>query len=166
LLAEIISGTMRKFGRTIRHSPDINSTLHERRGQSMLGDLISETKGKRLVRRVLSVNPPTAEVSFEDSGQVLGVAVTGMGTYTSAVSPDGTILGEGQGMSMTNDGEALTWTGTGAGKFGPGGSVSYRGMLFFKTASQKLARLNGACGAFEYDVDPSGNTTSKVWEWK
>jgi hypothetical protein len=47
----------------------------------MLGEMISESKGKRLVRRVLSVDPPTAEVSFEDSGQVLGVAITGMGTY-------------------------------------------------------------------------------------
>ena len=132
----------------------------------MLGEMISETKGKRLVRRVLSVNPPTAEVSFEDSGQMLGVATTGIGSYTSIVGADGTIHGEGQGMSMTADGESITWTGTGAGKFGPGGSVSYRGMLFFRTTSQKLARLNGACGAFEYEVDASGSTTSKVWEWK
>jgi hypothetical protein len=132
----------------------------------MLGEQISETKGKRLVRRVLSVNPPTAEVSFEDSGQILGVATTGMGTYTSIVSADGTIHGDGQGMNMTADGEAITWTGAGVGRFGPGGSVSYRGMLFFRTTSEKLARLNGACGAFEYDVDASGGTTSKVWEWK
>ena len=132
----------------------------------MLGELISETKGKRLVRRVISVDPPTAEVSFEDSGHALGVATTGMGSYTSVVSPDGTILGSGQGLSMTEEGEALTWTGTGSGKFGPGGSVSYRGMLFFRTTSQKLGRLNGACGAFEYEVDASGSTTSKVWEWK
>jgi hypothetical protein len=132
----------------------------------MLGQQISETKGKRLVRRVLSVDPPTAEVSFEDSGQILGVAVSGMGTYTSVVSADGTILGSGQGMNMTADGESITWTGTGVGKFGPGGSVSYRGMLFFRTTSPKFARLNGACGAFEYDVDASGSTVSKVWEWK
>jgi len=132
----------------------------------MLGDLISETKGRRLVRRVVSVDPPTAEVSFEDSGQMLGIPTTGMGTYTSAVGPDGSILGHGQGLTMTQDGDAITWTGTGSGKFGPGGAVSYRGMLFFKTASEKLARLNHACGAFEYEVDPSGNTTSKVWEWK
>jgi hypothetical protein len=141
-----------------------SSTKEE--GNFMLGEQISETKGKRLVRRVLSVDPPTAEVSFEDSGQILGVATTGMGTYTSVVSADGTIHGDGQGMSMTADGEAITWTGTGVGRFGPGGSVSYRGMLFFRTVSQKLARLNGTCGAFEYDVDTAGSTTSKVWEWK
>lgn len=132
----------------------------------MIGEQISETKGKRLVRRVLSVDPPTAEVSFEDTGQILGVPTAGMGTYTSVVGPDGSIHGSGQGMNMTQDGEAVTWTGTGTGKFGPGGSVSYRGMLFFKTTSKKLARMNNMCGAFEYDVDPAGNTISKIWEWK
>jgi hypothetical protein len=132
----------------------------------MLGDSISETKGKRLVRRVISVDPPTAEVSFEDAGHMLGVPTTGIGSYTSIVGADGIIHGDGQGLVMTQDGESMTWTGTGVGRFGPGGSVSYRGMLFFRTTSQKLARLNGACGAFEYEVDPSGSTTSKVWEWK
>ena len=132
----------------------------------MLGEQIGETKGKRLVRRVISIDPPTAEVSFEDAGQMLGIPTTGMGTYTSVIRPDGGISGQGQGLSMTQDGDAVTWTGTGVGKFGPGGSVSYRGMLFFRTASQKLTRLNNACGAFEYDVDASGNTVSKMWEWK
>ena len=132
----------------------------------MLGNQLGETKGKRLVRRVISVNPPTAEVSFEDSGQLLGIPTTGMGTYTSVVRPDGSIFGQGQGMSLTDEGEAITWTGSGLGKFGPGGSVSYRGMLFLQTASTKLASINNACAAFEYDVDPSGNTISKMWEWK
>jgi hypothetical protein len=132
----------------------------------MLGNQIGESKGKRLVRRVLSVTPATAEVSFEDTGMLLGIKTTGMGTYTSTVRADGSIFGQGQGMNMTDDGEAVTWTGTGLGKFGPGGSVSYRGMLFLQTSSQKLASLNNACAAFEYDVDPSGQTVSKLWEWK
>ena len=132
----------------------------------MLGEQIGETKGRRLVRRVVSIDPPTAEVSFEDTGHMFGTPITGMGTYTSVIRPDGSIIGEGKGLSMTHDGEAITWTGTGVGKFGPGGGVSYRGMLFFQTASQKLARINNACGAFEYDVDAAGNTVSKSWEWK
>lgn len=132
----------------------------------MLGQQIGETKGRRLVRRVLTANPPTAEVSFEDSGNMLGVPTTGMGTYTSVINADGGVHGQGQGVIMTHDGEAVTWTGTGIGKFGAGGAISYRGMLFFRTASQKLAQLNNACGAFEYDIDASGNTVSKVWEWK
>lgn len=132
----------------------------------MLGEKIGEYKGRRLVRRVLSVDPPTAEISFEDSGTIYGIPTTGLGSYTSVIRPDGSLIGTGQGISMTQDGEAVTWTGTGSGKFGPGGSVSYRGMLFFRTTSQKLARINNACAAFEYDVDAAGNTVSKLWEWK
>jgi hypothetical protein len=132
----------------------------------MLGEQIGETTGKRLVRRVLSIDPPTAEVSFEDSGQILGVPTTGVGSYTSVVRPDGSLFGNGQGITTTSDGEGITWTGTGVGHFGPGGSVSYRGMLFFQTTSQKLSRLNNACGAFEYEVDAAGATVSKTWEWK
>jgi hypothetical protein len=132
----------------------------------VLGEQIGETKGKRLVRRVTSVDPPTAEVSFEDSGQILGIPATGMGSYTSVIQPDGSLFGQGQGLNMTEDGDAITWTGTGVGRFGPGGSVSYRGMLFFKTTSRKLAKLNNACGAYEYEVDTDGSTVSKFWEWK
>lgn len=132
----------------------------------MLGDKIGEVTGKRLVRRVLSVEPPTAEVTFEDSGKLFDIPVTGMGSYTSTVREDGSIYGTGQGMEMTEEGESVTWTGTGSGHFGPGGSVSYRGMLFFRTTSKKLARLNNACAAFEYEVAGNGTTVSKMWEWK
>jgi len=132
----------------------------------MIGDQIAESKGKRLVRRVISVNPPTAEVSFEDAGTALGIATNGMGTYTSTIEPDGSVHGNGQGLMMTAEGDAVTWTGTGVGKFGPGGSVSYRGMLFFRSTSPKFSKINNGCGAFEFEVDGSGNTSSKIWHWK
>jgi hypothetical protein len=51
------------------------------------------------------------------------------------------------------------------GQFLPGAAISYRGMLFFRTNSQKIS-LGSTCGAFEYEVDAAGATTSKVWEWK
>lgn len=132
----------------------------------MLGDMISETSGKRIVRRVLSSEPPKVEVSFEESGAMMGVAITGFGTYESVVGPDGSIYGEGQGVISTADGELVTWKGSGLGRFGAGGAVSYRGILYFRTASQKLAPLNAAPGVFEYEVDPSGQTHTKVWAWK
>ena len=62
----------------------------------MLGEQIGESKGKRVVRRVISTDPLTVEVTFEDSGQLLGVPTTGMGTYTSVVREDGSIYGEGE----------------------------------------------------------------------
>jgi hypothetical protein len=144
----------------------VTQAREKREVEPMIGDKIGESKGKRVVRRVISVDPPTVEVSFEESGKMLGVAVNGMGTYTSVVRADGSLFGHGQGIDMTEDGEAATWTGTGVGHFGPGGSVSYRGMLFFKSTGKKLARLNNACVAFEFEVDAKGGTVSKMWEWK
>jgi len=132
----------------------------------MLGEQIGEATGKRVLRRILSIDPPQAEVTFEDSGTMLGVGVTQSGTYTSVIRADGTVFGDGQGMLITVDGEMILWKGSGIGRFGAGGSVSYRGMIYYQTASQKLARLNGMCGAFEFDVDGAGATSAKVWEWK
>jgi len=132
----------------------------------MLGNVISETTGKRIVRRVIGTDPPRVEVSFEDSGTALGVATTGMGTYEAVIRPDGSLYGEGQGLFTTADGEGVTWTASAQGKFLPGGAVSYRGILYFRTTSQKLAKLNAAPGVFEYDADAAGNTHSKVWAWE
>ena len=132
----------------------------------MLGELLGETTGKRIVRRVLSTEPPKVEVSFEDSGKMLGIKTTGFGTYSSIVRPDGTIYGEGEGVMITQDGEMIAWKGSGLGKFKERGAVSYRGILYYRTTSQKLARLNSAAGVFEFEVDPQGKTHSKVWEWK
>jgi hypothetical protein len=89
-----------------------------------------------------------------------------MGTYTSVVRPDASLYREGQGAIFTAEGEMVAWKGSGQGKFGPGGAISYRGILYFQTTSQKLARLNAAPGVFEYEVDPEGKTRTKIWEWK
>ncbi len=132
----------------------------------MLGELLAESTGRRVVRRVLETDPLTVEVTFEDTGTMLGVATNGLGTYTSVVRADGSVYGEGQGADFTADGEMVSWKGSGQGKLGPGGSVSYRGILYFQTASQKMARLNATPGVFEYEVDAEGKTRTKIWEWK
>jgi hypothetical protein len=132
----------------------------------MLGEMIGESTGKRIVRRVVSTDPLRVEVSFEDSGKVFGVNTTGFGTYTSALRPDGSVYGEGEGAYMTQDGELITWKGSGLGTFKEKGAVSYRGILYYQTASKKLARLNTVPGVFEYEIDPEGKTHAKSWEWK
>jgi hypothetical protein len=133
----------------------------------MLGEMIGETHGKRVVRRILPSEGPTrVEVSFEDGGQILGVDLVGGGTYCATLRPDGMLLGEGQGISTTREGEVVTWKGSGLGKVTGGGAVSYRGILYFQTACQKLAHLNSIAVVFEHDADPSGNMHSKYWEWK
>ena len=84
----------------------------------MIGEQLGETKGRRLVRRVTSTDPTTVEVTFEDSGDMLGVATMGLGTYTSVVGLDGSLFGEGQGVNMTQDGEAVSWKATEFGSRG------------------------------------------------
>jgi hypothetical protein len=132
----------------------------------MLGELISEGKGKRTGRRVLAVEPQfLVEVSFEDASTMLGVSGMNIGTYASSNRPDGTLSGSGQGIFATMDGELVTWKGIGTGKLTAGGSVSYRGALTYSTTSTKLARLNSIAGVFEFEVDAAGSTSTKVWAW-
>ena len=134
----------------------------------MLGEKIGEETGRITARRVLPSegHGPKAEVSFEASGQLLGVETTTMATYVSIIRPDGTIYGEGQGLVMGKDGEAATWVGQGVGRFTGGGAVSYRGAVYYQTASEKWVHLNTMAAIYEYEVDAEGNTQAASWEWK
>jgi hypothetical protein len=132
----------------------------------MLGESIGESRGKRTGRRVLSTNPFKVEVSLETSGTLLGIEVNEVITYWSEARADGSLYGEGQGVTITKDGETATWKGQGVGKIVSGGAVSYRGAVYYSTASPKLARLNAVAAVFEFDADANGNTHSKLWEWK
>jgi hypothetical protein len=133
----------------------------------MLGEQVGENKGKRTSRRVLSVASGfSAEVSFESAGKLLGVESNEIGTYTSSSRPDGSLYGEGQGVVLGADGSNATWKGSGVGKFTGGGGVSYRGAIYYSSASPKFARLNNIAVVFEFEVDGEGNTHSKLWEWK
>ena len=129
----------------------------------MLGDLVGESRGKRLVRRALPDGK--AEITLEDAGTILGLKGSGFGTYLAEVRPDGSIYGEGQGVFRTAQGEMARWKGMGVGKF-VGAGVSYRGALSYQSNSPTLSRLNSIAVVFEFETDEAGNTHSKLWEWK
>ncbi len=134
----------------------------------MLGKQIWEATGKEIGRRVLPSQGggPRMEITFTEVGKMLGVEFNNTGTYTAVMRPDGTLYGEGQGIAMSKEGDGVTWVGSGVGRMGQGGSVSYRGALYFQTASPKFAQLNSIVGVFEYDVDATGGSKGKHWEWK
>jgi len=133
----------------------------------MLGEMIGEGQGKRTARRVVAVSPGfKVEVSFEDSGKILGIEYNGITTYWSESRPDGSLYGEGQGVFILQNGESITLKGAGAGTIKAGGAVSYRGAVYFSASSSDLARLNAVAAVFEFEVDAGGNTHSKFWEWK
>jgi hypothetical protein len=133
----------------------------------MLGEKIGEEKGKIILRRVLPSQGSslTVEVTFQAEGTIFGIDHKTVATYTSTMRPDGTLLGTGQGFATGAEGGA-TWVGTGVGSFKKDGSLSYRGAVFYQTAVPQWTRLNSVAAVFEYEVDPQGNTSAGLWEWK
>ena len=74
---------------------------------------------------------------------------------------------KGQGVYITKDGSGETAAWSRYRTFDARRRVSYRGALFFRANSTgKLSFLNSIVTVFEYEVDESGNTTGKMWEWK
>jgi hypothetical protein len=134
----------------------------------MLGEKIGGTSGKITSQRVLPNlgGGPKMETSFQADGSLLGINVKETGTYWTVVRPDGTLYGEGQGVTMTKDGKMATWTGHGVGTTKKDGTASYRGALYYQTTPTRLSRLNKVAVVFEYEVDAEGNTRSEFWEWK
>ena len=135
----------------------------------MLGEQIGEETGQITGMRVLPDEGAGAkvEVSFQQSGTLLGAHISDMGTYVSVTRPDGTLFGDGQGVIMTDQGEMAAWRGQGVGRFtGHGTAVAYRGAIYFQTTSERLSRLNGIAVVFEYETDESGKTAAKAYEWK
>jgi hypothetical protein len=136
----------------------------------MLGEMIGELWGKITSSRVLPFEgegqAPRIESSFQDSGKILGVEVTGIGTYWSVVRAEG-LYAEGWGIIMTKDGEMASFTAQGVGKFTGQGSASiWRGSVFNQAQSQKLAHINNIVVVYEIEVDENGNRHGKFWEWK
>jgi hypothetical protein len=119
----------------------------------MLGELVIEDNGKITGQRVLEVvEGPKIEVSFSMIGKYKGIEGNDIGTYGTVPRPGGVMYGEGQGVGRSSR---------------PGGKISHRGSLFFRTTSSaNLSALNNLVGVFEYEVDEMGNCSSKVWEWK
>jgi hypothetical protein len=135
----------------------------------MLGEMIGEFRGKTISQRVLPSDGPNPkiETSVQQRGKLLGVDTTDIVTYWSVMRTGGGLYGEANGVQMTDDGNALTYTAQGVGRFtGIGAAVSFRGSLFFRTNSQKLEHIGNVAVIFEFELDENGNTHATLWEWK
>jgi len=130
----------------------------------MLGEKIGEQKGRVTGRRVLE--GARVETSFAGRGMLLGIPTQEMGTYISAMRDDGTLIGEGRGIMMGENGEMATWTGGGVGRFNGDGSMSFRGAIYYYSKTPTFKRLNAFAAVFEHEADTAGNANTTVWEWK
>jgi hypothetical protein len=134
----------------------------------MLGEVIGDTRGQTISTRILPDlgQGPRMEITDQAVGTLYGVGVTQTVTYIGTLRPNGTISGEGTGVMMTTDGESATFRGVGVGTFSRAGATTWRGALFYETASASLARLNGIAAVFEYSVDEGGKSEGHLTEWK
>ncbi len=131
----------------------------------MLGDKIGELQGKITGSRVLSTSPPQMEVSFQGQGRLLGVDTIESGTYVATMRSDGTLYGEGRGLSMGPDGAAATWEGAGVGIPTEGMGASWRGAIYFSTPVEGWQRLNQVATIYEFEVNPDGTVQATFTEW-
>lgn len=132
----------------------------------MLGEQITELKGKTTGRRVLDAEGPTIETSVSASGSARGTQVTESITYVAKPVSPGVLHGKGQGVIMAGNSEMAMLEGEGIGRITANG-VKWRGAIFYRTASTgKLSFLNNTVGLFEAEVDQEGDFTEKIWEWK
>ncbi|MET8541438.1 hypothetical protein ABZW03_12405 [Kitasatospora sp. NPDC004799] len=135
----------------------------------MLGDRIAELTTQETGRRVLATVDglhPTLEVSMTGTGRLLDTPVREFATYESDMRPDGSLFGEGQGVGMSEKGETYSWHGSGIGHFTGNGAVSWRGAVYFESATDTFVRLNDVVGVFEFETDAQGSGRSVVHEWK
>lgn len=129
--------------------------------------LIIEEEGKITNQRVLEVHPhPVIESTFVSNQTIFGdIQAHNLGTYWATIYPNGSLHGEGHGISTTTDGEMVTWTAEGVGNASSEGDVRFEGSLFFNTSSEgELSNLNNKVAFFDYEVDSEGNTSDSVWE--
>jgi hypothetical protein len=75
---------------------------------------------------------------------------------------------EGQGIITTKDGkDTATFRGYGIGHSKGQIGISFRGSVFWKLFSKnEKLYLNNKIRVFETELDETGNSTEKIWEWK
>lgn len=130
----------------------------------MLGDQITDLKGKVTGQRILDAECPTIETSVSSTGSAKGVRINEILTFVAKPSSPGVFHGKGQGVFSAESGMA-TWTGEGIGRMTSSG-IKWRGAIFLTKSTGKLEFLNNVVAIFEAEIDPEGNFSEKSWEWK
>jgi len=104
---------------------------------------------------------PAMETNNMGGGTLVGHDVMARATFTSAMRPDGSWLGDcPAGVIFCAEGVA-TFICHGIGNMTEAGGVSFRGGASFETTSDALSELNGKYYMFTYESDADGNA---VWE--
>lgn len=132
----------------------------------MLGEMIGELKGKITGQRV-TTERGRIETSLQEAGKILGEELSQTVTFwTEPRGGNSGLYGEGAGVMLTRKREMATWSARVLFRPMGDGAMHGFGSMVAETSSTKLERLSGVVILFEVDVDESGNTRAKLWEWK
>ena len=135
----------------------------------MLGEKIGNISGPTAVKALPATNGnPTFETTAAGlSGTLAGIEVQSFATYSAEMKPNGKLYGEcpNAGVVMTADGVA-TFRATGVGQFMEDGSAVFKGVVYFEASAPSLASIDGIAVVYDWVVDPQGNATWDLWEWK
>lgn len=135
----------------------------------MLGDKVGSISGATAMKALPAVNgyPSFETVASGLSGTLAGVEVTSFATYSATLRTDGSFYGEcpNSGVILAADGVA-TFRATGIGSPTADGGFSFRGVVYFESAAPSLSSLNGVAIVYDWEVDPSGDASWELWEWK
>jgi hypothetical protein len=134
-----------------------------------LGEQIGEEKGTVTAFRVVKDGfGVKVESQFQGQGTMLGVPFVDYATYASVYRPDGNFTGTADGVIFTQEAEAASYTGTGVGHMlGKAGAASWRGALYFFSASPHFAQMNSIAVLFEFEIGENARDMEiKYFEWK
>jgi len=135
----------------------------------MLGDLIYEGRAKGSDVRMKS-HDGRVEATFNETGKLKGIEVSGAVTWWSNgiwMPQEGEVmLGEGEGVFMTDRGEKYGWKGRGTIRR-VGGKIIERGAIqYYGPSEGRLVFINGVIEVYELEQTTDLNLYIKVWEWK
>ena len=135
----------------------------------MLGELISEYRGKITSVKVLPFDSPGQGVKYEVtqvaelSGRLSG---RGVGSNYVSLAADGTSTTKFYGVFTTDEGETILAESGGMSVPLAPGRVRFRTTATLKTTSSKLTWINTTVLAFEGEGDFSSmEVVGKLYEW-
>ncbi len=106
------------------------------------------------------------EVSFVENALINGnVSVVTRGTFIDTMYPNKLIVGKGNGVMTSSDGQSVTWNAEDVGRMTKNQTTIYEGFTYLDTESKgSLAFLKGMVGIYISNVGKE-DSQRNIWEW-
>ena len=118
------------------------------------------------VTKMREISANQTEISFTEKGVMKNIGNgTNTGTFIDNSSDNGRLLhGAGKGTITTENGDKINWNAYDIGNK-TGNNLTYKGIIFFDTNSEKLASMKNVIGLY-IQSKSDANSLRQIWEWK